>query len=84
MQKQQTHQKQAPPHEMFDNMIEQYLGGVLRTDGGTLELEVRFGTRNLKHVASITKIDFDNVIKTLLSSGFVMEKMDDYALKINS
>jgi len=69
---------------MFDNMIEQYLGGVLRTDGGTLELEVRFGTRNLKHVASITKIDFDNVIKTLLSSGFVMEKMDDYALKINS
>ena len=65
-------------------MIEQYLGGVLRTDGGSLELEVRFGTRNLKHVASTTKIDFDNVIKTLLSSGFVMEKTDDYTLKINS
>jgi hypothetical protein len=47
-------------------------------------LEVRFGTRNLKHVASTTKIDFDNVIKTLLSSGFVMEKTDDYTLKINS
>lgn len=80
----QKHQKQAPPHELFDRMIEQYLGGVLRTDGGTLELEVRFGTRHLKHVASITKIDFDNVIKTLLSSGFVMEKTDDYTLKINS
>jgi len=84
MQKQQTHQKQAPPHELFDKMMEQYLGGVLRTDGGTLELEARFGTRNLKHVASITKIDFDNVIKTMLSSGFVMEKTDDYTLKINS
>ena len=84
MQKQPTHQKQAPPHELFDNMIEQYLGGVLRTDGGTLELEARFGTRNLKHVASITKIDFDNVIKTLMSAGFVMEKTDEYTLKINS
>jgi len=80
----QTHQKQAPPHELFDDMIERYLGGVLRTDGGSLELEVRFGTRNLKHVASTTKIDFDNVIKALLSSGFIMEKMDDYTLKINS
>jgi hypothetical protein len=78
------HQKQAPPHELFDDMIEGYLGGVLRTDGGSLELEVRFGTRNLKHVASTTKIDFDNVVKTLLSSGFVMEKTDDYTLKINS
>ena len=84
MQKNQTHQKQAPPHELFDDMIERYLGGVLQTDGGSLELEVRFGTRNLKHVASTTKIDFDNVIKTLLSSGFVMEKTDDYTLKINS
>ena len=80
----QKHQKQAPPHELFDNMVEQYLGGVLRTDGGSLELEVRFGTRNLKHVASTTKIDFDNVIKTLLSSGFVIEKTDDYTLKISS
>ena len=80
----QKHQKQAPPHELFDRMVEDYLGGVLRTDGGTLELEVRFGTRNLKHVASTTKIDFDNVIKSLLSSGFVMEKTDEYTLKINS
>jgi hypothetical protein len=80
----QKHQKQAPPHELFDRMIDQYLGGVLRTDGGTLELEVRFGTRNLKHVASTTKIQFDNVIKSLLSSGFIMEKTDDYTLKINS
>jgi hypothetical protein len=84
MQAHRTHQKQAPPHELFDEMIEHYLGGVLRTDGGSLELEVRFGTRNVKNVASITKIDFDNVIKTLLSSGFVMEKTDDYTLKINS
>jgi len=84
MQKHHAHQKQPPPHELFDDMIESYLGGVLQTDNGSLELEVRFGTRNLKHVASITKIDFDNVIKTLLSSGFIMQKTDDYTLKINS
>jgi len=78
MQKHQTHhahhahQKQAPPHELFDAMVETYLSRVLQTDNGSLELEVRFGTRNLKHVASTTKIDFDNVIKTLLSAGFVM------------
>ena len=80
----QKHQKQAPPHELFDAMVETYLGGVLQTDNGSLELEVRFGTRNLKHVASITKIDFDNVIKTLLSTGFIMQKTDEYTLKINS
>ncbi len=80
----QTHQKQAPPHELFDAMVETYLSRVLQTDNGSLELEVRFGTRNLKHVASTTKIDFDNVIKTLLSAGFVMEKTDDYTLKISS
>ena len=80
----QKHQKQAPPHELFDAMVETYLGGVLQTGNGLLELEVRFGTRNLKRVASITKIDFDNVIKTLLSAGYVMEKTDDYTLKINS
>ena len=80
----QTHQKQAPPHELFDAIVETYLDGVLQTDNGSLELEVRFGTRNLKHVASITKIDFDNVIKNLLSSGFVMQKTDDYTLKISS
>jgi hypothetical protein len=80
----QKHQKHAPPHELFDAMVETYLSGVLQTDNGSLELEVRFGTRNLKHVASITKINFDNVIKTLLSAGFVMEKTDAYTLKINS
>ena len=84
MQKHQKHQKQAPPNELFDAMVETYLGGVLQTGNGSLELEVRFGTRNLKHIASITKIDFDNVIKTLLSAGYVMEKTDDYTLKINS
>jgi len=80
----QKNQKQAPPHELFDAMVETYLGGVLHTENGSLELEVRFGTRNLKHVASITKIDFDNVIKALLSAGFVMQRTDDYTLKINS
>ena len=85
MQKQkQSHQKSPPPHELFDAMVETYLGGVLQTENGTPELEVRFGTRNLKHVASITKIEFDSVIKALLSAGFVMQKTDDYTLKISS
>jgi hypothetical protein len=36
MQKHETHQKQAPPHELFDNLVEQQSGGVLQPDGGSL------------------------------------------------
>lgn len=77
-------QKQVPPNEMFDAMVETYLGGVLHTTNGSLELEVRFGTRNLRNVAPTSKIDFDNVIKRLLAAGYVMQKTDEYTLKIGS
>jgi hypothetical protein len=42
-----------------------------------VELEVRFGTKGIKH---ITKIDFDNVIKKLKSLGFKPEN-EEYLLR---
>jgi hypothetical protein len=43
-----------------------------------LELEVRFGTKGKR----ITKIDFDNVIQKLLSTGFGIEDSDLYMMRI--
>ena len=46
----------------------------------THEQEVRFGT---KRQQSITRIDFDNVIKKLLSSGFITDTIPSTTLKMN-
>ena len=47
------------------------------------EMEAKFGTKGIKY---ITKIDYDNVIKKLLSSGFISTNHNgdegDYSLKI--
>ena len=46
------------------------------------ELEIRYGTKNIKH---ITKIDFDNLISKLLSSNFERTHgYEQYTLKIQS
>jgi len=74
--------KQKDSTQGFDDVIDSYLSGLLDTRDGSLELEVRFGTG--KHTEQITKIEFDNVVKVLVSSGFSLEKMDDYILKISS
>ena len=66
---------------MFDNMIKSYLDNVLSKKDGISELEVRFGT---KDIIPITKDNYDNVIKKLLSSGFEISKHDYYILKIQS
>jgi hypothetical protein len=48
----------------------------------TTELEVRFGTRGIRR---LTKNDYDNVIKTLKSFGFVTNNPNgDYSLKIQN
>ena len=57
------------PQEQFHNIINKYLENVTNISDGTPELEIRFGTRGKK---AISKIDFDNVIKKLKSSGFIM------------
>ena len=46
------------------------------------ELEIRYGTKNIKH---ISKIDFDNLVSKLLSSGFeITYGYEPYTLKIQN
>ena len=69
------------PKEMFNIMTQKYLDNILKKEDGISELEVKFGTRGVKE---ITKDDFDNVVKKLLSSGFKIAKSQEYCLKIQS
>ena len=69
------------PKEMFNIMTQKYLDNILRKEDGISELEVKFGTRGVKE---ITKDDFDNVVKKLISTGFRIVKSQEYCLKIQS
>lgn len=68
--------------QQFDDMVKLYLEGQKnRFDkDGTLELEVRFGTKGIKR---ITHIDYDNVVKRLLSLGFTLAP-SEYLLRITN
>ena len=69
------------PKEMFNIMTQKYLDNIFKKEDGVSELEVKFGTRGVKE---ITKDDFDNVVKKLLSTGFKIVKSQEYCLKIQS
>jgi len=69
------------PKEMFNIMTQKYLDNILKKEDGISELEVKFGTRGVKE---ITKDDFDNVVKKLISTGFRIVKSQEYCLKIQS
>ena len=69
------------PKEMFNIMTQKYLDNILKKEDGVSELEVKFGTRGVKE---ITKDDFDNVVKKLISTGFKIVKSQEYCLKIQS
>jgi hypothetical protein len=63
--------------EDFENMVENYLASnpVLKKDNKINEFEIRFGS-NSKLSKPISKIDYDNVVKQLLSCGFKPENED--------
>ena len=63
--------------EDFENMVENYLASnpVLKKDNKINEFEIRFGS-NSKLSKPISKIDYDNVVKQLLSCGFKPEVED--------
>tara|TARA_B110000967_G_scaffold208655_1_gene261606 strand:+ start:4442 stop:7792 length:3351 start_codon:yes stop_codon:yes gene_type:complete len=69
------------PQKQFDNIINLYLDNVTNSMDGESELEVRFGTRGIK---PITKMDYDNIIQTLVSSNFEMTNSNAYSLKMQS
>jgi hypothetical protein len=63
--------------EQFESVIEQYLASnpILKRENKVNELEIRFGS-NPKLSKPISKIDYDNVVKQLLSCGFHPEIED--------
>lgn len=65
----------------LNDMLKLYLDNVnlvASTRDNNLELEVKFGTKNIKR---ITKIDYDNVVQYLLSCGFASSS-EQYKLRI--
>ena len=59
------------PKKELEEMVKTYLDSnpLLRQNGKTSELEIRFGT-NSKLSRPITKIDYENTVKKLYASGF--------------
>ena len=70
------------PQEMFVELVRKFYESSPYTKNVTLnqELEVKFGTRNIK---PITKIDYDNVIRKLKSLGFTSaNEQGEYLLRV--
>ena len=63
------------------NELHEFLGHYLtRMQSKNLEFEIRFGTKGQRFI----KDDIDNIIRKLLSEGFVVKRNNDYTLKINN
>ena len=60
----------------FQSRLELYLESTPRIDRRSNELEIRFGTKSYGSHRPISKIDYDNVVKQLLSFGFQTENKD--------
>ncbi len=72
----------SPPQTLLNQMLETYLDNVLKQHkkNESLELEAKFGTKGIK---PITRIDYDNVVKKLKSSGFTLDT-NNYLLRIQN
>ena len=65
--------KKMSPPEAFDNLVKTFYDLNLfrfNPNEGNNELEVRFGTKDLRDIKRLTKNDYDNVVKVLKSFGF--------------
>ena len=73
--------KEAPNANELNNLLKLYLSNVTKEVANEeLEFEVKFGTIGVK---SITRINYDNIIKKLLSSGFTIDA-NVYLLRIQN
>lgn len=65
----------------LEKLIKSYLESnpVLITDGTNKEFEIRFGT-NAKLAKPLTQIDYENVVKQLLSCGFKCDNTDGFSI----
>lgn len=67
-------------HGLTD-MLKAYIDNITKdSDEQSLELEVKFGTRG---IVPITRINYDNIIKKLLSVGFAIDSTE-YMLRITN
>jgi hypothetical protein len=68
-----TEFKKIPPPEAFNKLIKLFYDSNLYSNNpnvGNNELEIRFGTKELRDMKRLTKNDYDNVVKVLKSFGF--------------
>lgn len=77
-------EKNKTPQKQFEKLVEIYYNSnpYITEKNIDPELEVRFGTRDIK---PLTKNDYDNVIKKLKSIGFkCLDENGNYSLKMQS
>ena len=74
--------KNAEPSKEFDNMAQMYFGLInMPQQDKYYEMEVKFGTKGIKQ---LTKNDYDNVVKTLMSLGFTTSNpIGESSLRVN-
>ena len=71
-----------PQQQLRNSMLKVYLDNILKPKKNELlELEAKFGT--IPGIKPITRIDYENVIKKLKSSGFTLDS-NNYLLRIQS
>ena len=71
------------PNDQFAYICDRYMHNIKTGQGDYHELEAKFGTR--KYSNTITKGDYNNVIKKLLSLGFTsLNTKGTYSLKIQN
>ena len=73
---------ESPPKQTLQNMLSIYLNNLIGLDQTSVpEMEIRFGTaRNMK---PISRLEYDNVIKRLLSNQFELS-VSQHLLRINT
>jgi len=66
-----TDEKNKKPKELLEKLVAAYLASnpIQRSDRKVNEVEIRFNT-NTRKFRALSKIDYDNVVKTLYSYGF--------------
>jgi ribosomal protein L31 len=68
--REEMNKKTKQARDDFESYLKLYLESTPRIDRRTNELEIRFGTKSYGSNRPISKIDYDNVVKQLLSFGF--------------
>ena len=73
---------ESPPNQTLLNMLNIYLDNLIGLDQSNVpEMEIRFGTA--RQMKPISRLEYDNVIKRLLSNKFELS-VSQHLLRINS